>query len=146
METEKLDQKQDAELESFEEQRRRSFERGKTLVWLIAGINILFDIITILISHEFQLIKLVIHVALSAALVYGVAWVRYLYAAVGILTVVVSVLALPEMIRLLHAVPGSGPIAAVLVVTVGYSAATAVILLFCKSVQEYMYGKQSERY
>lgn len=138
-------EKQEAELDSFEEKQRRNFERGRLLVYLIAGMNILFDIITILITREFEFLKFVIHVALSVALVYGVTWVRYLYAVSGILTVVVSIMALPGLMGLLQGVTGKGLVVAVLMLTVAYSAASSVILLFSKSVKEYMYTKKSER-
>lgn len=138
-------EKQEAELDSFEEKQRRNFERGRLLVYLIAGMNILFDIITILITQEFEFLKFVIHVALSVALVYGVTWVRYLYAVSGILTVVVSIMALPGLMGLLQGVTGKGLVVAVLMLTVAYSAASSVILLFSKSVKEYMYTKKSER-
>lgn len=138
-------EKQEAELDSFEEKQRWNFERGRLLVYLIAGMNILFDIITILITREFEFLKFVIHVALSVALVYGVTWVRYLYAVSGILTVVVSIMALPGLMGLLQGVTGKGLVVAVLMLTVAYSAASSVILLFSKSVKEYMYTKKSER-
>lgn len=138
-------EKQEAELDSFEEKQRRNFERGRLLVYLIAGVNILFDIITILITREFEFLKFVIHIALSVALIYGVTWVRYLYAVFGILTVVVSIMALPGLVGLLQGVTGKGLVVAVLVLTVVYSAVSSVILLFSKSVKEYMYTKKSER-
>lgn len=142
---EELEEKQETGLDEFEERQRRSFARGKLLVYLIVGINIFFDIITILISHEFQFGKFVLHVALSAALVFGVSWVRYLYAISGILTIVAVIMALPELIGLLQFSAGSGWLVFVLILTVGYSAVSAGILLFSKSVQEYMYKKKSER-
>lgn len=138
-------EKQEAELDSFEEKQRRNFERGRLLVYLIAGINILFDIITILITREFQFIKFIIHVALSVALIYGVTWVRYLYAISGILAVVVSIMALPGVIGLLRGATGAAPVVVMLVLIVFFSAASSVILLFSKSVKEYMYTKKSER-
>lgn len=145
MKVKDITEKQEAELDSFEEKQRRNFERGRLLVYLIAGMNILFDIITILITREFEFLKFVIHVALSVALVYGVTWVRYLYAVSGILTVVVSIMALPGLMGLLQGVTGKGLVVAVLMLTVAYSAASSVILLFSKSVKEYMYTKKSER-
>ncbi len=140
-----ITEKQEAELDSFEEKQRRSFERGRLLVYLIVGINILFDIIMIVILREFEFLKFVVHVALSVALIYGVTWVRYLYAIAGILTVVVSILALPSLVVLSQIAPGTGFIVAVLVLAVVYSAASSFILLFSKSVKEYMYTKKSER-
>ena len=82
---------------------------------------------------------------MSAALVYGVTWVRYLYAVAGILTVIVTILALPGLVSLMQVSAVSGIYIAVLILTVCYSATSAVILLFSKSVKEYMYRKKSER-
>lgn len=143
--TEDFDEKQEAELDAFEQRQMRSFERGKRLIWLIAGINILFDLINIFVSNDFQIVQFAVHVALSAALVYGVTWVRYLYAVAGILTVIVTILALPGLVSLMQVSAVSGIYIAVLILTVCYSAASAVILLFSKSVKEYMYRKKSER-
>ncbi len=113
--------------------------------WLIAGVNILFDLINIFVSNDFQIVQFAVHVALSAALVYGVTWVRYLYAVAGILTVIVTILALPGLVSLMQVSAVSGIYIAVLILTVCYSATSAVILLFSKSVKEYMYRKKSER-
>lgn len=143
--TEDFDEKQEAELDAFEQRQMRSFERGKRLVWLIAGVNILFDLINIFVSYDFQIVQFAVHVALSAALVYGVTWVRYLYAVAGILTVIVTILALPGLVSLMQVSAVSGIYIAVLILTVCYSATSAVILLFSKSVKEYMYRKKSER-
>jgi hypothetical protein len=143
--TEDFDEKQEAELDAFEQRQMRSFERGKRLVWLIAGVNILFDLINIFVSNDFQIVQFAVHVALSAALVYGVTWVRYLYAVAGILTVIVTILALPGLVSLMQVSAVSGIYIAVLILTVCYSATSAVILLFSKSVKEYMYRKKSER-
>ncbi|MEZ3464541.1 MAG: hypothetical protein K1W23_20770 [Lachnospiraceae bacterium] len=145
MKTEDFDEKQEAELDAFEQRQMRSFERGKRLVWLIAGVNILFDLINIFVSNDFQIVQFAVHVALSAALVYGVTWVRYLYAVAGILTVIVTILALPGLVSLMQVSAVSGIYIAVLILTVCYSATSAVILLFSKSVKEYMYRKKSER-
>lgn len=145
MKTEDFDEKQEAELDAFEQRQMRSFERGKRLVWLIAGVNILFDLINIFVSYDFQIVQFAVHVALSAALVYGVTWVRYLYAVAGILTVIVTILALPGLVSLMQVSAVSGIYIAVLILTVCYSATSAVILLFSKSVKEYMYRKKSER-
>lgn len=145
MRAEESDEKQEAELDEFDDRQRRSFERGRMLVYLIVGVNLLFDIITIFITHEFEFLKFVVHVALSVALLYGVAWVRYLYAASGILTVVVSVMALPGLVSILNGSAGAVIIVVLLLPITAFSAATAVILLFNKSVQEYMYRKKSER-
>lgn len=145
MKTEDFDEKQEAELDAFEQRQMRSFERGKRLVWLIAGVNILFDLINIFVSNDFQIVQFAVHVALSAALVYGVTWVRYLYAVAGILTVIVTILALPGLVSLMQVSAVSGIYIAVLILTVWYSATSAVILLFSKSVKEYMYRKKSER-
>ena len=136
--TEDFDEKQEAELDAFEQRQMRSFERGKRLVWLIAGVNILFDLINIFVSNDFQIVQFAVHVALSAALVYGVTWVRYLYAVAGILTVIVTILALPGLVSLMQVSAVSGIYIAVLILTVCYSATSAVILLFSKSVKEYM--------
>ena len=143
--TEDFDEKQEAELDAFEQRQMRSFERGKRLVWLIAGVNILFDLINIFVSNDFQIVQFAVHVALSAALVYGVTWVRYLYAVAGILTVIVTILALPGLVSLMQVSAVSGIYIAVLILTVCYSATSAVILLFSKSVKEYMYRTKSER-
>ena len=145
MKTEDFDEKQEAELDAFEQRQMRSFERGKRLGWLIAGGNILFDLINIFVSNDFQIVQFAVHVALSAALVYGVTWVRYLYAVAGILTVIVTILALPGLVSLMQVSAVSGIYIAVLILTVCYSATSAVILLFSKSVKEYMYRKKSER-
>lgn len=146
MKTEDLYEKQDAELDQFAETQRRIFKRGKLLVYLIAGINILSDIINIYISREFHLIEFVIHVALAAALIYGITWVRYLYAVVGVLTILSIIPALPELVRLIHMSAISGVYILILMLPICFIAASAMILIFSKSVKEYMYTKNSERY
>ncbi|MDE7418419.1 MAG: hypothetical protein K2N44_19295 [Lachnospiraceae bacterium] len=143
---EDLDEKQQAELDEFDERQERSYERGRKLVYLIAGINILSDIVLIFISQEFQFIKFVIHVALSVALIYGVTWVRYLYIVSGILTILVTIMALPELVSLIRLSAVSGIYVLVLVLTACYAVAMVVILLFSNGVKEYMYRKKSERW
>ena len=145
METEDFDEKQQAELDAFEEKQRRSYEMGKKIVYLIAGINILFDIITIFISHEFNFTKFLIHTALAIALIYGVTWVRYLYAVSGILTIVLIIMALPAVIKLLHFSAVSRINLLVLILAICYSAVSPVVLICSKSVKDYMYTKKSER-
>lgn len=145
METGDFNEKQQVELDEFEEKQRRSYEMGKKIVYLIAGINILFDIITIFISHEFDFIKILIHTALAIALIYGVTWVRYLYAVSGILTILLIIMTLPEVIELLHFSAISGINLLVLILAICYSAVSPVVLICSKSVKEYMYSKKSER-
>ncbi|MDE6220931.1 MAG: hypothetical protein K2G51_10990 [Lachnospiraceae bacterium] len=145
MEEEVFNEKQQAELEEFEESQRRSYESGKRLVYLIAGLNLLLDIVSIFISHDFKLFNFIIHCALSIALIYGVTWVRYLYIVSGILTIWVTLIALPELVSLVQVSAGSGFYLLMLLLTAGYALAMVIILLFNKNVKEYLYRKKSER-
>lgn len=146
MNTEDFNEKQEADLDQYAERQRRSFQRGKLLVYLIAGINILFDIILIFITREIHLIEFVIHIALAAALIYGITWVRYLYAAAGVLTILSIIPALPELVRLIHLSAVRGGYVLILMLPICFSAASAMILIFSESVKEYMYTKNSQRY
>lgn len=145
MEDNEFDEKQQAELEDFEERQRRSYERGKRLVYLIAGLNLLSDIVSIFLSHDFNLFNLIIHSALSIALIYGVTWVRYLYVVSGILTVWFTLMALPELVSLMQFSADSGFYLLMLLLIAGYALVMVLILLFNKNVKEYMYRKKSER-
>lgn len=131
---------QDAEMAEFEARQRRMYERGRVLVYLIAGVNILFSAITPLISGEFNLVRLVVHLLLNIALICGFSWVRYLYIAGGVLSILMVLMSLPQLSQLTQ-VP-VGPVVVLVLVTL-FSIVSTALLIFSKSIKEYMYQRRT---
>lgn len=130
---------QEAELGEFEARQRRMYERGKILVYLIAGVNILFDIITPFLSGEFKPGRSAVHLLLNIALICGFSWARYLNIAGGILSILMVIMALPQLLQLPQ-VP-VGPVLVLVLVTL-YCIVSTALLIFSKSIKEYLYQRR----
>lgn len=131
---------QEAELEEFEARQRRMYERGKILVYLIVGVNIFFSIITPFFSGEFKPGRFAVHLVLNICLICGFSWVRYLYIAGGILTVLAVIVAIPQLPPL-ALLPAAYILILVLVVL--DSIVSTVLLIFSKSIKEYLYQRRA---
>ncbi len=136
--------KQEAELDAYEEKHRRYYERGKKLIYLIAGTGLLWDIAKSLITHKFSLITIIIHTAVAVALIYGVSWIRYLYIVSCIIAIVAIVISIPSLIKYFAFLDNIWGELLTLMLVFVYTMAT-LIILFSKSVKEYMYRKKMER-
>lgn len=139
MEANDLMEKQQEELEKFEEQQKRSYQRGKMLVFLIAGINIAMTILENLFL-SFNILQLVIQIGLAVALIRGVSWVRYLYAGSGIFMIIIGILILGNDFMFLEA---PSVLVLFLVIYFAYIIGTTAILLFSRSVKEFMYQQRN---
>lgn len=131
---------QEAELEEFEARQRRMYERGKILVYLIAGVDILFSIITPFLSGEFKPGRFAVHLLLSIGLICGFSWVRYLNIAGGILSILMVIMAIPQLLQLPQ-VP-VGPVLVLVLVTL-YCIVSTALLIFSKSIKEYLYQRRA---
>lgn len=131
---------QEAEMAQFEARQRRMYERGKILVYLIAGVNIFFSVITPFFSGEFKPIRLAVHLVLNICLICGFSWVRYLYIAGGILSVLAVIVAIPQLPPL-ALLPAAYILILVLVVICDI--VMTVLLIFSKSIKEYLYQRRA---
>ena len=127
---------------AFEEKQTRMYEKGKKLVYLIGGVNILFSVLSFLMN--FNLISLCINVALAIALVCGVTWVRYFYVVTGAINVLILVVVLFQVdYSNLHISGLAWFRVLYLVVSIVYLVATPIILLRSKSVEEFLYRQKN---
>lgn len=133
------EQTSDAEMEQFEARQEKLYRTGKLLVYSIVGVNIFCDILTFFMG-SLKLTHFAVHLLLSALLIYGFSWVRYLYIAGGILSVVVVIMAIPGLMSL---GPLPVPYVLILALLVLYGIASTVLLLFSKSIKEYMYQRKN---
>ncbi len=127
---------------TFEEKQIRMYERGKKLVYLIGGVNIVDSVISFFMNYH--LISLCINIALAIALVCGVTWVRYFYVVTGIINVSVLVLALFQVDYSSLNILGLEWFQVLyFVVSIVYLVAVPIILLRSKSVEEFLYRQKN---
>lgn len=141
-EEEKRKEEKQEDWESFEEKQTRLYERGRKLVYLIAGVNIVCTVISFFM--DYNLISFCINIALAIALMCGVTWVRYFYVVTGAINVLLLVMILFQADYSNASISGL-PWLSVLysVVSIGYLVAVPVVLLKSKSVEEFMYRRRN---
>lgn len=125
--------------EQLEKKEKGLYLQGKIIVYVIAIINIIGAVVSAFTS--FNLITLIVQVALSIALLCGVSWVRYFFA-IG--SGVSGFLALYLLLRHIDFSIQSGiGIVIYLVFTLIYSIASCVVLFMSKSVSEFLYAQKN---
>lgn len=135
-----FDAEKRAELEQFEAQQKKQYRTGKILVYLIAGIHILFRIVSWLVS-DFKPLGFVVTFLLAAGLVCGVSWVRYLYIVGDVLSILLMIVAIPALVSLEPPLPLA--LVLILVVLVVYLIVDIVLMTASKSIKEYMYQRKN---
>ena len=129
-----MNEKEHAFLE-YEVNQKKQLKRGKILVWLIAGAEILSALYSMIFNFNFQqLIFSAISMVLAFLLLSGYGWVRHLYASVASFNIVLG-MAAALWYRILFY---GGWILFIVINT-----AAAGLLFFNKSIKEYMYWKRN---
>ncbi|WP_168123715.1 MerR family transcriptional regulator [Paenibacillus sp. HB172176] len=122
--------------EQFVKRQAKQFQRGRAIVFLIAALNIAGTIASCFV--DFRLFSLLIQIAVSIALFAGVSWVRYLFIAGAIMSVL-SGFALLGDENIGHA-PGS--LLLLFIINVIYSVVAALLLIRSESVREFLYAQK----
>ncbi|MBQ8600342.1 MAG: hypothetical protein IJ407_03045 [Clostridia bacterium] len=132
----------------YEKKQETQMKRGKTMICLIAGFEIAIAVFNLILDFNIsQLLIGAIMVGLSVALLSGYTWVRYLFA-------VSSGLCAFAFFAMLFMVLGdfswvgdtlSGGVRLLITSIIGLAVCLTVclLLLFSKSVKEYMYFKRN---
>lgn len=125
-------------MQNYTKKIEKSERIGKVLVVIIAVLNLLAPIANVITDFRLgPLLSLVLAGILSAALFSGVTWVRYLFAlCAGINTFYMLFLLLGGAIEFTG---GHLWIVLLLILQLAYSAATCLLLLFSKSIKEFLY-------
>jgi DNA-binding transcriptional MerR regulator len=125
-------------LSEFEAEQKRSYALGRTIVFAIAGINVTASIASFIVNFNF--INLILSIILSGALLLGVSWVRYLFAAGSAIGAVM----------LLFLLFGDGRISSlpafsvvILIATFVFSVASCIVLFRSKSVDDFLYVQKN---
>lgn len=135
-----FDTEKQAELEQFEARQKKQYRTGKILVYLLAGMHILFRIVSWLFSGDFKPVGFAVTLLMAAGLIYGVSWVRYLYIVGDVISILLVIVAIPSLVSL-----ESLPLAPVLIllVMVLYMIVDLVLMIASKSIKEYMYQRKN---
>lgn len=128
----------EAILEEMEKRDEKRYKTGKTIVFTIGLTNAAIAVVSFIMT--FNALGLIVQLALSGALIYGIRWVRYLQAVNGIVNALLLFVASMS--------PGnSGEIstgaAVFLFLAIAYSLATAILLIKHKGVDEYYYEQNT---
>jgi len=120
----------------FENRQKKRVVLGKMIVMLIASLNVMLAIMSAIAN--FNLFALIIQIALSLALFFGVTWVRYLFA-VGA--------ALGSMLNLylLMVVISEPPVWIIifLISNIVFNIASCILLFANKCVSEFLYAQKN---
>ncbi|MBH5319169.1 MerR family transcriptional regulator [Paenibacillus sp. GSMTC-2017] len=132
------DSKENREREygKFLERQERQFKRGKWIIITIASLNILFALLTLIVAGD--IIKLIIQVALSACLFWGVTWVRYLFAAGAALSFIVAI-----QFVFYSAMAGDGMFFLIFFCQTIYGAIACYLLFKSDAVSEFLYAQKN---
>ena len=123
-------------IENYRNKKSRQFNIGRIIVITIAAINVIMSFVSFFIQHNF--ISLIIQIALSIALIMGVAWVRYLYAIGAGLSILIT-------INLLGSAIDGSPIWLIifLILELIYSIVSCILLFGNKCVSEFLYSQKN---
>lgn len=130
---------QEAAIREFEQNEERRYRTGRIIVMVIAAIELVIAIVNVV--ADFNLFRLLISLALIAALVFGVSWVRYLCAISAGLNVVGYLFILLGGADFSQST-APGLLIGLYVLLIAYNVATAAVLLFNKSVKEFLYAQK----
>lgn len=122
-------------VEEFEVRQRRQFQLGRVIVFAIAGLNVLFVLLSAF--AQFNFISLVLNVAVSIALCFGVSWVRYLFIFSSALNI------LRGLVALIGAAAELTPLLALfLILLLAYNVASCILLLRSQAVSDFLYAQK----
>lgn len=135
MDSESREEKQRA-FEEYEARQKSRYETGKRLVYLTAGIYTVYGLLDLILNFSFGgIISFCVEIGLSIALCCGVRWVRWWLAIGNLLSSFLLLLlafeAAPEGLP--------GWFWAFWAVSIAASIITAVLLIWNKSVREFLY-------
>lgn len=129
-------------IEKHNKSQKRLYMRGKIIVYIIAIINLVDTVITAFTN--FNLIVLIISLALTIALLCGVTWVKYFYAITYTLCYIIYLYALSSKeLQLMEDGSNKTTLIVRLVILTCYTIVTSIVLFKSKAVSEYMYAKRS---
>jgi len=131
-------EEREREYERYLKRQGRRFATGRIIVYAIAGLNVLGALISSFL--KFDPITLIIQIALSIALVAGVSWIRYLFAAGAALNVLIAFLGL---IWVSGEEGMSVGLALFLAFQIAYSLASCFLLLRSQAVSDFLYAQKN---
>lgn len=113
-------------------------KRGKVLIGAIAAVHLIAPILQFLFDFKFSsLLTLILACLLSLGLLSGIRWIRLLFAAVsGLSALSILYLLLGGAIEFTG---GTFWPVLLLILQLAYSAAACLLLLFSKSIKEFLY-------
>lgn len=133
-----------AALEQFRKKREEMYSKGQAIVVVISVINIIGNILTAFLN--FNLLTLIISIALSVALLSGVSWVRYWFAiALAIRAMQILYLLIGGNIDFSTGTNLGIVIILLLIIYTAYCIFSCIVLFSSNSVTEYMYSKKTDR-
>lgn len=125
-------------IEELEKTHQRLYLQGKIIVFVIATINAVGTIVSAFLN--FNLVTLIVQIALSIMLLCGVPWVRYFFAIGAGMSSFLSLYLL--FTDLNYAGVNSGYVI-YLVIMLVYSIASCIVLFASKSVSEFLYTQRN---
>jgi DNA-binding transcriptional MerR regulator len=122
-------------VKDFEARQRRQFQLGRLIVFGIAGLNVLF----VLIGSYFQLnlISILLNIAVSIALCFGVSWVRYLFifsSALNVLRGLALLIGAAAELTL--------PVGLFIAALLAYNVASCILLIKNQAVSDFLYAQK----
>lgn len=129
----------EAEYRQFRERQQRQQKIGYMIILIIALGNVVASLVSLFANFNGgSLIGLILQIIFSIALFNGVAWVRYLFAIGAALQTFILIVAFSQGIATLHIA-----VSILLLLYLGFSAATCILLLRSTAVSEFLYGQRN---
>ncbi len=131
-------------IEHYKKSQDRLYVQGKIIVFVIATLNVIGAIGSAFV--DFNIISLIIQIALSISLFCGVSWVRYFFAVGACLSCFYTLYLLLVGIDFSTANSNSGKylLIAYLIFMLIYSITSTIVLFKSKSVSEFLYAQKNE--
>ena len=131
-------------IKEYEKSQKSLYIRGKIIITVIAVINVVSAVISAVLN--FNVITLVIQIALSIALFCGVTWIRYLFAVGSALSCLMSLFLL--LGGTMDIAASEPPIAGYLYIAyiifwLCYSLISTILLFKSKAVTEFLYSQRN---
>ncbi|MEO3944284.1 MerR family transcriptional regulator [Gorillibacterium sp. CAU 1737] len=130
-------EERETEYQQYLLRQERQFTRGKVTVIAIGSINILLSLFTFI--NTFRIFPLIISIVLSIALIMGVVWVRYLFAAI------LGLQALSAFVLLFRSLAEAIPdwLSLILLIQCVYSCWACITLFRSQAVKEFLYAQKN---
>lgn len=133
------EEEREAELRQFRKRQQRQQKIGYMIILVIALGNVVASLVSLFANFNGgSLIGLILQIIFSIALFNGVAWVRYLFAIGAALQTFILIVAFSQGIATLHIA-----VSILLLLYLGFSAATCILLLRSTAVSEFLYGQRN---